>query len=305
MKHYLISGGSGLIGSKLCQQLIAEGHHVTVLSRTPNTVKDKCGINVKAIQSLTEILPDSTINIVINLAGEPIANAKWTNKRKKLLESSRINTTREIVNWILNRKQKPECFISGSAVGWYGDSGDQILTEQSKYHDEYTHKLCAAWEQQALQAGNAGIRVCIVRTGLVLASKGGMLQKMLLPFKLNLGGTLGDGHQYMPWIHISDMINLLIFLASNKDLKGVFNASAPNPVTNHEFTTELAKQLHRYKLLPAPKWLLKILLGEMSSLLLTGQRAVPQRALENGFNFTYPRLAPALNNILTKRKKIL
>jgi hypothetical protein len=132
-----------------------------------------------------------------------------------------------------------------------------------------------------------------------------MLQKMLLPFKFNLGGTLGDGHQYMPWIHISDMINLLIFLASNKDLKGVFNASAPNPVTNHEFTTELAKQLHRYKLLPAPKWLLKILLGEMSSLLLTGQRAVPQRALENGFNFTYPRLAPALNNILTKGKKIL
>jgi len=305
MKHYLISGGSGLIGSELCQQLIAAGHRVTVLSRTPITVKDKCGINVKAIQFLSEISPDSTINIVINLAGEPIANAKWTNKRKELLESSRINTTRELVNWILRRKQKPECFISGSAVGWYGDGGDQVLTEQSKYHDEYTHKLCAAWEKQAFKADKAGIRVCVIRTGLVLSSKGGVLKKMLLPFKYNLGGSLGDGQQYMPWIHISDMVNLLVFLASNKDLKGIFNASAPNPVTNHEFTTELAKQLHRYKLLPVPKWLLKILLGEMSSLLLTGQRAVPQRALENGFYFTYPHLAPSLNNILTQGKTTL
>lgn len=305
MKHYLISGGSGLIGSELCQQLIAGGQCVTVLSRTPNAVKDKCGSNVKAIQSLTEISPDNTIDIVINLAGEPIANAKWTDKRKELLESSRINTTRELVNWILHRKQKPECLISGSAVGWYGDGGDQILTEQSKYHDEYTHKLCAAWEKQAFKADKAGIRVCVIRTGLVLTSKGGVLKKMLLPFKLNLGGNLGEGHQYMPWIHIFDMINLIIFLASSQELNGVFNASAPNPVTNHDFTTELAKQLHRYKLLPVPKWLLKILLGEMSSLLLTGQRAIPQRALENGFYFKYPHLAPALNNILTQGETTL
>lgn len=303
MMHYLITGGTGLIGSALCQQLITEGHHVIVLSRSPSTVEDKCGVGVKAIQSLSEIMPDSTIDVVINLAGEPIANARWTDKRKGLLESSRIRLTRELVDWLAQRRQKPECLISGSAVGWYGDGGDEALTEQSDYHDEYTHQLCDAWEKQALQAEKMGIRVCIVRTGLVLASTGGVLQKMLLPFKLGLGGRLGSGEQYMPWIHISDMVNLLVFLATNNPLKGIFNACSPKPITNQAFTTELTKQLHRYALLPAPACVLKIALGEMSRLLLTGQRAMPQRAIENGFSFKYTALAPALENILATKNE--
>lgn len=188
MKHYLITGGTGLIGSTFCRQLMAEGHHVTVLTRNPNTVEDKCAKGVRAIQSLSEIMPDSAIDIVINLASEPIANARWTKKRKALLESSRIKLTRELVDWMIHRRHKPECLISGSAVGWYG--GDKVLTEQSEHHDEYTHQLCDAWEKQALRAGQIGIRVCIVSTGLVLASAGGVLQKMLLPFKLGLGGKL-------------------------------------------------------------------------------------------------------------------
>jgi len=223
MKHYLITGGTGLIGSALCHHLVAADNAVTVLSRKPSTVEDKCGVGVKAVQSLTEIAPDTTIDIVINLAGEPIANARWTDKRKNLLESSRIDLTSNLVDWISSRKRKPECLVSGSAVGWYGDGGDQTLTEQSEYRDEYTHRLCDAWEKQAIQASQMGIRVCIVRTGLVLSSKGGVLQKMLLPFKLGLGGRLGTGEQYMPWIHISDMIRLLEFLAINKHLKGIFN----------------------------------------------------------------------------------
>jgi uncharacterized protein (TIGR01777 family) len=299
MKYYLITGGTGLIGSALCQQLIIEGHHITVLSRSPNIVEAKCGVGVKAVQSLTEITPDNTIDIVINLAGEPIANARWTDKRKALLESSRIQLTGELVDWISHRELKPECLISGSAVGWYGDGGDEVLTEQSGYHDEYTHQLCDAWEHQALRAGQMGVRVCIVRTGLVLASNGGMLQKLLLPFKLGLGGRLGSGEQYMPWIHIADMVNLLAFLATNDGLEGTFNACAPEPVTNQAFTTELAGQLHRYALLPAPTRVLKLLLGEMSGLLLTGQRAIPQRASDNGFSFTYSTLGPALKNILS------
>jgi uncharacterized protein (TIGR01777 family) len=298
MKHYLISGGTGLIGSALCQQLIAVGHEVTVLSRKPDTVEEKCGVGIKAVQSLTDITPDTTIDIVINLAGEPIANARWTDKRKKLLESSRIELTAEIVDWISSRKQKPECLISGSAVGWYGDGGDQVLTEQSTSSYEYTHRLCDAWEKEALLAAEMGVRVCIVRTGLVLSSSGGVLQKMLLPFKLGLGGNLGSGEQYMPWIHISDMIRLLYFLATDKRLTGVFNACSPNPVTNQEFTIEFTKRLHRYSLFSVPAWALKIVLGEMSRLLLTGQRALPQRAIENGFSFTYPALKPALKNIL-------
>ncbi len=298
MKHYLITGGTGLIGSALCQHLIAAGHDITLLSRRPSTVEDKCGVGVKAVQSLTEIAPDTTIDIVINLAGEPIANARWTDKRKNLLESSRIDLTSNLLDWISSRKRKPECLISGSAVGWYGDGGDQTLTEQSEYRDEYTHRLCDAWEKQAMQASQMGIRVCIVRTGLVLSSKGGVLQKMLLPFKLGLGGRLGTGEQYMPWIHISDMIRLLEFLAINKQLKDIFNACSPNPVTNQEFTIELTEELHRYGLFSVPAWALKIALGELSRLLLTGQRALPQRAIANGFSFAHPELRPALKSIL-------
>ena len=215
MKHYLITGGTGLIGSALCKHLIAQYNQVTVLSRTPEKVTLKCSPSVRGIQSLAEISDDTHIDAVINLAGEPIADRRWTKKRKAVLEMSRINLTHNLVDWLINRQKKPECLISGSAIGWYGDSGNLIMDEQSGYHDEYTHQLCDAWEKEALRAEQTGIRVCIVRTGLVLAGKGGFLQKMLLPFKLGLGGRLGDGQQFMSWIHLSDMVNILEFLSTN------------------------------------------------------------------------------------------
>ena len=300
MKHYLITGGTGLIGSALCKHLIAQEHQVTVLSRTPEKVTSKCSQQVKGIQSLTEISDDTQIDIVINLAGEPIADSRWTKKRKAVLEKSRINLTRDLADWLIHRQKKPECLISGSAIGWYGDGGDSILTEQSGYHDEYTHQLCEAWEKEARRTEQSGIRVCIVRTGLVLASTGGFLQKMLLPFKLGLGGRLGDGQQFMSWIHLSDMVNFLEFLATNVQLEGVFNACSPSPVTNRIFTQILAQQLHRPAFLPLPEWVLKMILGEMSCLLLEGQRALPKKAQAIGFQFHYTDLNLALDNIVSR-----
>ena len=301
MRNILITGGTGLIGSALCELLVAQNHHVTVLSRTPEAVKNKFGSQVKGIQSLTEIGDEMTIDWVFNLAGEPIADKPWTAKRKATLEESRIGLTNQLVDWISQRKQAPECLISGSAVGWYGDGGSSVLTEQSGFVDEYTHQLCEAWEQQALRGSQLGIRVCTVRTGLVLAPNGGFLNKMLLPFKLGLGGKLGSGQQYMPWVHIKDMVDFLSFLANNTQAEGAFNANSPNPVSNKLFTKTLADSLHRYAFISVPAWLLKALLGEMSGLLLTGQRTIPEKAEAMGFRFFYTDLKIALTDVLQSK----
>jgi uncharacterized protein (TIGR01777 family) len=298
MKRYLITGGTGLIGRALCESLIAEGDEVIVLSRNPAKVKSICGQQVRPISALTEIEPDTVIHVVINLAGEPIADQRWSDKKKHLIESSRVDFTKTLVDWLIHRNSKPECLISGSAVGWYGDGGDKKLTEQASYHEEYTHQLCDAWEKQALRAGQIGIRVCIVRTGLVLSTEGGVLEKMLLPFKLGLGGRLGTGQQYMPWIHITDMVNILKFLIDNEQFKGIFNGCSPKAATNSEFSQSLAQSLNRFAVLPAPAWLLKIALGEMSRLLLTGQNAVPQRLLDSGFEFSFTDLDATMSNLL-------
>jgi uncharacterized protein (TIGR01777 family) len=302
MRHILITGGTGLIGSALCKKLLDKNYQITVLSRYPNTVAQKCGQQVAGIKSLSEIDDDVVIDAVINLAGEAIADQRWTKKRKLELEASRTDLTSDLVNWMAERQHKPECLISGSAVGWYGDGGSELITEQSNYHDEYTHQLCDAWEKSALKAKQEGIRVCIVRTGLVLAAKGGFLQKMLLPFKLGLGGKLGRGEQFMPWIHLTDMTNLLFFILEDRRADGVFNACSPKPVTNKIFTASLARQLHRVAFIPVPAILLKCLLGEMSRLLLTGQNAKPEKAQALGFRFAYTNVRLALNDVLSTNK---
>lgn len=301
MAHYLLTGGTGLIGRALCQQLVDDNHHVIVLSRQPENVAKLCGNKVEAVSSLASIDKEIQFDAVINLAGTPIADKHWTKKRKKLLEQSRVGLTSELVNWIKQRNLKPDCLISGSAVGWYGNGGEQYLTEESSFHDEYTHQLCDAWEKQAVQAQESGVRVCIIRTGLVLSAEGGFLKKMLLPFKMGLGGRLGNGQQYMSWIHINDMINLLTFLLANHNAKGIINACSPSPVSNKIFSQTLAKQLNRPAFLPVPAWLLKLLLAEMSQLLLTGQRAIPKKAQALGFKFDYTELNAALADILSTK----
>jgi len=297
--HYLITGGTGLIGSSLCQHLLTSGNDVTVLSRDRQKVYNLFSDKVKAVESLDEIDQKHAVDIVINLAGEPIANKRWSEKQKTILEKSRIDLTRNLVNWIKSLQQKPHTLINGSAVGWYGDQGAQPLTEDSAYKSDYAHELCEKWEQAAFAAPD-DIRVCIIRTGLVLSMEGGVLQRMLLPFKLGFGCTLGDGHQFMPWIHITDIVQLIIYISQNPSATGVFNATAPHPVTNKTFTHTLAEQLKRPTFLKAPGSILKLALGEMSQLLLGGQRAYPEKAKEIGYQFQYTELDNALYNLLNK-----
>lgn len=296
--NYLLTGGTGLIGAAICQKLQAAGHTVIVLSRQREKVHRRCGLSTIAITNLSEIGSHEHVDVVINLSGAPIASARWSARRKRLLEQSRIDLTEQLVQWLSQRQKKPAALISGSAVGWYGDQGDTPLNEHSGFHDEYAHQLCERWEQAALKAREVGIRVCIVRTGLVLAANGGLLQRLLLPFRLGLGGPIGDGTQYMPWVHIDDITNLFIFLSKQTALEGVFNGTAPGPVTNADFTRILAHQLHRPAVMRVPTCVLKAGLGELSELLLGGQRALPENARAAGFQFHYTELQVALNDIL-------
>lgn len=296
--NYLLTGGTGLIGAEICQKLQAAGHTVIILSRQREKVHRRCGLSAIAITDLSEIGSHEHVDVVINLAGAPIADARWSQKRKQVLEESRIDATERLVEWMSQRQKKPAALISGSAVGWYGDQGDTPLNENSSFHDEYGHQLCQRWEQAALKAADAGIRVCIVRTGLVLARQGGMLQRLLLPFKMGLGGPISDGKQYMPWIHLEDIANLFIFLSKKTALQGIFNGTAPTPVTNAEFTQTLASTLKRPAFMRVPACVLRVGLGELSQLLLGGQRALPENARAAGFEFHYTELQSALNDIL-------
>ena len=296
--NYLLTGGTGLIGAEICQKLQAAGHTVIILSRQREKVHRRCGLSAIAITDLSEIGSHEHVDVVINLAGAPIADARWSQKRKQVLEESRIDATERLVEWMSQWQKKPAALISGSAVGWYGDQGDTPLNENSSFHDEYGHQLCQRWEQAALKAADAGIRVCVVRTGLVLARQGGMLQRLLLPFKMGLGGPISDGKQYMPWIHLEDIANLFIFLSKKTDLQGIFNGTAPTPVTNAEFTQTLASTLKRPAFMRVPACVLRVGLGELSQLLLGGQCALPENARAAGFEFHYTELQSALNDIL-------
>ena len=301
MATYLITGGTGLIGSALCEKLIEDGHRIIVLSRqSAEQVKLICGRQVRSVRSLSEIDNNTHIDIVVNLAGEPIASKRWSDKRKQALEDSRIQLTDILVKWLASRPSKPSKLISGSAIGWYGDMGAEIITEQSDYHDEYTHQLCQRWEQAALEAEQHNISVCIIRTGLVLSDKGGMLKQMLLPFQLGLGGKISTGQHYMSWIHIEDEVNLIIHLANDPAASGIYNATAPEPVTNQQFSSALAKSLKRPCLFMTPALPLKLVLGELSRLLTTGQRVFPKKAQAEGFKFHYTDLQQALNQLLHK-----
>lgn len=214
------------------------------------------------------------------------------------LWASRVSLTERLVAWIDQRNEKPATLISGSAVGWYGDGGELPLTEDSAARPAYTHTLCDAWEAAARRASAHGVRVCLVRTGLVLAPGEGFLKRMLLPFRLGLGGRLGSGQQYMSWVHLADEVGIILHLLRHADLKGVFNATAPNPVTNREFTSTLAATLHRPAIFPVPALVLKAGLGEMATLLLMGQNARPARLQEVGYRFQFSQLDQALKDVV-------
>jgi uncharacterized protein (TIGR01777 family) len=294
--HILLTGGTGLIGRQLCQHWLAQGHRLTVWSRHPEQVARLCGDAVRGVASLQEVI--GPVDAVINLAGAPIADRLWTHKRKALLWSSRISLTETLLAWLESLAEKPAVLISGSAVGWYGDGGERELTEASgPVQDDFPSQLSVAWEETAQRAEALGIRVVLVRTGLVLAAEGGFLSRLLLPFKLALGGPIGNGRQWMPWVHISDQIALIDFLLHQRDASGPYNACAPHPVRNREFAKTLGQVLHRPAFMPMPAFVLKVGLGELSGLLLGGQKALPERLLAAGFTFQFTELKAALDDL--------
>jgi len=293
--NILITGGTGFVGSVLCQRLHDQGHNLTVLTRKPEKHKKRLPSRTVLVSVFSEI--NSPVDVVINLAGEGIAEKRWTPERKKILEQSRIDLTADLVAFIRNNEHKPQVLISGSAVGYYGDSGSNLLTEFSEPHDEFSHRLCAAWESQALRAKTDGVRVCILRTGLVIGKNGGFLKKMLPSFRMGMGAKLADGKQWMSWIHMHDYLNMIQFLIDDKSLSGIFNATAPNPVTNHIFTKMLASVLHRPSFLTMPPSLLNMMFGDMAHLLITGQRVIPKKFVDAGFEFKFPALKPALEDV--------
>ncbi|MCX7080824.1 MAG: TIGR01777 family oxidoreductase [Pseudomonas sp.] len=295
--HILLTGGTGLIGRQLCRRWLTQGHRLTVWSRRPEKVAKLCGAQVRGISRLEEVGPEP-VDAVINLAGAPIVDRPWTHRRKALLWSSRISLTETLLAWLESREQKPQVLISGSAVGWYGDGGERVLTEVSPpVSEDFASQLCIAWEETAQRAEAMGIRVVLIRTGLVLSAEGGFLSRLLLPFKLALGGPIGSGRQWMPWIHINDQIALIDFLLNQNGVSGPYNACAPKPVRNREFAKTLGSVLHRPAIVPIPAFALRVGLGELSLLLLGGQRATPTRLLAAGFIFQFTDLRAALDDL--------
>ncbi|MDH4569398.1 TIGR01777 family protein [Pseudomonas sp. BN414] len=296
--HILLTGGTGLIGRALCQRWLAEGHQLTVLSRRPQSVASLCGRTVRGISQFPDY-GDEPLDAIVNLAGEPIADRPWSNKRKAQLWGSRITLTEQMLEWLEKRGQMPQVLLNGSAVGWYGDGGERELTEDSPpVTDDFASQLCVAWEETAQRAEAFGIRVVLVRTGLVLARDGGFLKRLVPPFRLGLGGPLGNGRQWMPWVHLDDQIALMDFLLKRSDARGPYNACSPQSVRNRDFAQSLGRALGRPAFMPAPAFVLRLVLGELAGLLLGGQRAVPARLRAAGFTFAFTDLDMALGDLL-------
>ncbi|UNG16735.1 TIGR01777 family oxidoreductase [Stutzerimonas zhaodongensis] len=295
--NILLTGGTGLIGRALCKHWLSQGHQLWVWSRSPEKVADRCGESVTGIGDLGD-LDQVRLDAVINLAGAPIADRPWTKSRRLLLWNSRIKLTEQLVEWLATRQQKPALLISGSAVGWYGDGGERELSEDdSAVTNDFASQLCAAWEESATRAESLGIRVVVVRTGLVLAAHGGFLQRLRPLFALGLGGRQGSGRQWMPWIHINDQIGLIDFLLHQPGAAGPYNACAPQPVRNADFAKAYAASLGRPAVLPVPALALKVGLGELSGLILGGQKAQPLRLQAAGFQFRFVTLDAALADL--------
>ncbi len=292
----LMTGGTGLIGRFLIPRLQELGHAVTVVTRNPAKAQHALGPGVTVLKGLDAMSNLNDFSAVINLAGEPIADKRWTEQQKQRLCESRWSITQKLVELIRTSDTPPQVLISGSAVGYYGDLGEVVVSEDDPPHNEFTHKLCARWEQIACGAQSDRTRVCLLRTGVVFAPKGGILGKMLPLFRLGLGGPVGNGRQYMAWIHIDDMANGIIWLL-NKDLRGPFNMVSPYPVRNEQFAHALGHVLKRPAILRAPATAVRLMMGESAVLVLGGQRALPKRLEASGFAFRWFDLEEALHDV--------
>lgn len=308
----VVAGGTGLIGRRLLTALLSGSNRVGVLTRSrhpdlpenvdvlhwpeglfdPSRYSDAKTNHTQLVEQLRGA------DVIVNFAGESIAARRWTRRQKEILRSSRINATRAIVDALRHLDSPPSVLINASAVGFYGPKDDAIVTEEEPPGNDFLSHVCVSWEREAKEAESLGIRVVRLRTGLVLARDGGALPRLVLPFRFFVGGPLGSGRQWTPWIHIDDIVRLVTFSLEKDDLHGAVNAVAPNPMTNREFCRVLGRVLKRPSRLPAPAFALRLALGEMAdALLLSGQRAIPKRALDHGFIFRYEQLEDALRQL--------
>ena len=289
----VIAGGTGFIGAALCHALARQGHALTVLSRRPPATSLN-GARVASWDAAEWRQAVADADGVVNLAGAPIAAARWTPQQKQRLRDSRITTTRRLVEAMAEAPRASRVLINASAIGYYGPRGDEPLDEQAPAGSGFLAEVCQAWEAEAQRAETTGARVVRLRIGLVLGAGGGALSKMVPPFRLGLGGPLGSGRQWMSWIHRDDVNRMIEWALTHPDLRGPVNAVSPDPVTMREFCAALGRVLRRPSWLPAPAPVLRLLLGEMADMLLTGQRVIPQAAQRQGFTFRYPDVTQAL-----------
>ncbi|HEY0861472.1 MAG TPA: TIGR01777 family oxidoreductase [Pseudoxanthomonas sp.] len=295
--HVLITGGTGFIGQALCAALLQAGHTLSVLTRDPARARAQVPPAARLLATLDEA---RDVEAVVNLAGEPLMAGRWNATRKAAFRDSRLGTTRALIGWMARQSVRPRVLVSGSAIGYYGPRGDGALDESAAPGDDFAAHLCRDWETEAMQAEGLDVRTCRVRTGIVLGTGGGALAKMLPPFRLGAGGPMGDGRQWMSWIHREDLIALIQWLLEQDGAGGAYNGTAPEPARNRDFARTLGRVLHRPALLPAPAPLLRLAFGEGARLLLTGQRVLPMHALVEGFRFRFPDLEDALRDLLAR-----
>lgn len=296
-----IAGGNGFIGKALTKELVANHHQVVILTRDKSRLDT--GSRVQYVQWLSkEADPADSLentDLFINLAGESLNSGRWTKERKEKILSSRVDAVAELLTITKKMQRKPQALINASAVGFYGTSATDIFTEESRAGDDFLALTVEKWEQAAMQAEEMGIRTVLCRFGIVLDRLEGALPKMALPYKAFIGGTIGSGTQWVSWIHLADAVKALLFVSENKQIKGPINFTAPHPVQMKKFGKVLGSRLHRPHWLPIPGFTLQLLLGEMSMLLLQGQKVLPQRLIENGFSFQFPSLPEALTDLFS------
>ncbi len=301
MMRTIVAGGSGLIGRALVDSLVQDGHEVIVLSRNPDTVRNlPKGAGAEKWDGKTAQGWGKFANgadTIVNLAGATLSE-RWSDARKQEIRQSRVNAGQAIVDAVKAAEKKPRVVIQSSAVGYYGPRGAEEITEDSRAGSGFLAGVCQAWEASTAELDSMGVRRPIMRTGVVLDKNGGALPKMVMPVKMFVGGPLGSGQQYLPWIHLQDEVAAIRWLIDNQNAHGAYNLSAPKPLTNKEFTQAIGKVLGRPTFMPVPAFAMQMMFGEMSTLLLDGQREIPARLVKEGFKFTFTDAAAALRDVL-------